>query len=245
MPSSGRTIVEIGPGLGDLTRELVASRNVVAFEVDDDLCHVLKKTFSAELSTDRLELQCGDVLEHWKKGTLIEQPYDLIANLPYYVATNIILRALEDTNCCTIYVMVQKEVARKFAAQSGQREFSALSVLAQTTGRVEMPLEIPPEAFNPPPKVISSMLKIEKTESLDDKSFQAFLKHAFSQPRKKLIKNLGAGYEKLLLEEAFSSLDLNRAIRPHELETRSYHQLYQSIYKGGSNGKPKRESGNQ
>jgi 16S rRNA (adenine1518-N6/adenine1519-N6)-dimethyltransferase len=95
-PPPGRTsqnlVVEIGPGLGDLTEKLLEKRRVTAIEIDKDLCEVLKQKFP------NLNLLCGDVLEFWKKGSLVEENYDLIANLPYYIATNIILKALKDKN---------------------------------------------------------------------------------------------------------------------------------------------------
>jgi len=190
MPEDDLPVAEIGPGLGDLTAALIRVRHVTAFEVDKRLCEHLSIQFAPELDAGRLRLDCGDALERWEQGSLLDEPYHLVANLPYYIATHLILRALHDPWCQSVLVMVQKEVAIKFAARSGDRDFSALSVLAANAGVAQVRFEVPPEAFVPPPKVTSAMLSIEKERSLEDARFEQFLKIAFAQPRKKLSKNL-------------------------------------------------------
>ena len=226
MPNDDLKVAEIGPGLGDLTKELVKARNVTAFEVDKRLCEHLSKEFETATHDGRFELRCGDVLERWESGKLLDEPYHLVANLPYYIATNIILKALKDEHCRSVLVMVQKEVADKFAAKPKEKAFSALSVLASSVGKAKVCFEVEPEAFVPPPKVTSAVLLIEKNKSSDDKEFEAFLKVAFSQPRKKLSKNLQSAFSKTLVAEAFTNLNLDSNLRPHEVETSIYHHLY-------------------
>jgi 16S rRNA (adenine1518-N6/adenine1519-N6)-dimethyltransferase len=226
MPEDELRVAEIGPGLGDLTKELVKARNVTAFEVDKRLCEHLSNAFEAATHDGHFELRCGDVLERWESGKLLDEPYHLVANLPYYIATNIILKALKDKHCRSILVMVQKEVADKFAAKPKEKAFSALSVLASSVGEAKVCFEVEPEAFVPPPKVTSAVLLIEKDKSRDDKGFEAFLKIAFSQPRKKLSKNLQSAFSKTLVAEAFTELNLDSNLRPHEVETSMYHHLY-------------------
>ncbi len=235
MPESDRVIAEIGPGLGDLTVRLLTGRRVVAFEVDDDLCGALQKKFRAEIASGSFALHCGDVLKSWERENLLEYEYDLIANLPYYIATNIILRALQDASCKSILVMVQKEVAEKFSAVAHEREFCALSVLAQTCGTTRLLFDIEPTSFYPPPKVVSSILEIRKEHSLQDESFMEFLRHAFSQPRKKLLSNLSTISPKESLENIFSELRVDQNARPHQVGTQSYHLLYKKL-KGGNDG---------
>jgi 16S rRNA (adenine1518-N6/adenine1519-N6)-dimethyltransferase len=229
MPNDNLHVAEIGPGLGDLTKELVKVRNVTAFEVDKRLCEHLKSEFETPLHDGRFELQCGDVLEHWESGNLLDEPYHLVANLPYYIATNIILKAFKDEHCQSILVMVQKEVAVKFSAKVRQKEFSALSVLAASVGKATLCFEVEPEAFVPPPNVTSAVLLIEKTQSRDDEKFEAFLKIAFQQPRKKLSKNLLATFSKDIVNELFSKLELDSNLRPHEAETSLYHHIYNEL----------------
>ena len=153
MPDTPHRIAEIGPGLGDLTKYLVDVKSVTAFEVDTDLCKHLKHQFADAINTNTLELRCGDVLEHWK-SELLDEPYDLVANLPYYIATNIILKALADPACRNLLVMIQREVAEKFSASPGERAFGALSVITQSVGEAEIVIHVPPTAFEPAPKSI-------------------------------------------------------------------------------------------
>jgi len=229
MPNDNLKVVEIGPGLGDLTTELVKARNVTAFEVDKRLCEHLNNTFKVSIRQGDFELRCGDVLERWESGSLLDEPYHLVANLPYYIATNIILKAFKDEQCQSILVMVQKEVAVKFAAEAGEKAFSALSVLASTVGEATLCFEVEREAFIPPPNVTSAVLLIEKKESFNNEKFEMFLKIAFAQPRKKLSKNLMAVFSRELVDETFIKLELRSTIRPHEAGTSIYHHLYNEL----------------
>jgi 16S rRNA (adenine1518-N6/adenine1519-N6)-dimethyltransferase len=169
------------------------------------------------------------VLERWESGSLLDEPYHLVANLPYYIATNIILKAFKDELCQSILVMVQKEVAVKFAAIAKQKEFSALSVLASSVGKATLCFEVEPEAFVPPPNVTSAVLLIEKKQSRDDEKFETFLKIAFQQPRKKLSKNLMAAFSKDIVNQIFAKLELDPNLRPHEAETSIYHHIYNEL----------------
>jgi 16S rRNA (adenine1518-N6/adenine1519-N6)-dimethyltransferase len=225
MPKSDSIIAEIGPGLGDLTKFLVDVKSVVAFEVDTDLCKYLNREFKKEITTGRLTLKCGDVLEAWQ-SELLDEPYALVANLPYYIATNIILKALADRHCGYLLVMIQREVAEKFSAAPGEKNFGALSVIAQSVGEAEIVAHVPPEAFDPAPKVDSAVLLIKKTASRNDEVFELMLKAAFTQPRKTLQKNLSARYDKERVRAALEQLELSASIRPHQVATTDYHQLY-------------------
>lgn len=230
MPKDKLKIVEIGPGLGDLTKELLISSNyVIAFEVDKRLCEHLNSTLESFKNNGCFELRCGDVLDNWENESLIDEPYHLVANLPYYIATHIILKALRDKMCQSILVMVQKEVADKFSAKPKQKEFSALGVLASVVGEATNCFNVPPTAFVPPPKITSAVLKIIKNSSLNDNNFEEFLKIAFSQPRKKLIKNLSLLEDIKTLENKFEKFGLNLNARPHEVETKQYIQLYETL----------------
>ena len=240
MPNDDLKVAEIGPGLGDLTKELVKVRNVTAFEVDKRLCEHLTTEFEEPIKNGVFELRCGDVLERWESGSLLDEPYHLVANLPYYIATNIILKAFKDEHCQSILVMVQKEVAVKFAASVKQKEFSALSVLAASVGKATLCFEVEPEAFVPPPNVTSAVLLIEKNQSQDDEKFEAFLKIAFAQPRKKLSKNLMTVFSKDIVNTIFAKLELDSNLRPHEAGTSIYHHIYNEL-KDNLDGKQRSE----
>lgn len=229
MPDTPHRIAEIGPGLGDLTKYLVDVKSVTAFEVDTDLCKHLEHHFADAIATNALTLRCGDVLEHWK-SELLDEPYDLVANLPYYIATNIILKALADPACRNLLVMIQREVAEKFSAAPGERAFGALSVITQSVGEARIVLHVPPTAFEPAPKVDSAVLLIQKTANRNDAEFEEMLRIAFAQPRKTLYKNLSARYDGQTLAKAYETLELERSIRPHQLGTSDYHRLYTLLH---------------
>ncbi len=225
MPHNDHKIAEIGPGLGDLTNYLVDVKSVEAFEVDTDLCKQLKTRFKDAIITRQFTLHCGDVLEAWQ-STLLDEPYDLVANLPYYIATNIILKALADPQCKNMLVMVQLEVAKKFAAEAGEKQFGALGVITQSVADSRIVVKVPPHAFEPPPKVDSAVLLIRKTADRHDEMFEQFLKTAFTQPRKTLHKNLSATYAKESVHAAIEQLELAPSVRPHQVTTKDYHHLY-------------------
>ena len=235
MPHNSNHIVEIGPGLGDLTNKLVKYKDTTAYEVDTDLISNLKSTFATQIEQGRFKLIHTDVLSAWDKNqTLHDGKYDLIANLPYYIATNIILRALEDDNCENIMVMVQKEVAVKFTAKVNEKEYSSLGIITEMLSLNRgINFDVPPESFDPAPKVMSSIFSIRKdmTKSID-KGFKDFLKAGFIQPRKKLSKNLSSVCEKNTLTDIFKQLNINENARPHEVSASLYSQLYTKVKNG-------------
>jgi 16S rRNA (adenine1518-N6/adenine1519-N6)-dimethyltransferase len=236
IPEDDHSIVEIGSGLGDLTSELIRVRHVTAFEVDKRLCEHLHKRFASEIESGDFVLVCGDALEHWERIGLMSRPYHLVANLPYYIATHFVLKALRDPWCRSLRVMVQKEVALKFAAQPGERSFSALSVLAQSAGSARVCFEVPPEAFTPAPKVTSALLSIQKERTLHEGGFDRFLKTAFGQPRKKLAKNLERSFSKEEIRSALLIAGVDLSIRPHQAATSTYHHLYSLLTKDVNDG---------
>lgn len=235
MPNNKSHLVEIGPGLGDLTKNLVKYKEMTAYEVDTDLISILESKFAIEIEENRLKLIHTDVLEAWEaQETLHNGKYDLIANLPYYIATNIILRAFEDDNCENIIVMIQKEVALKFSAKPKDKEFSSLGVITDLVSiESRILFDVPPESFDPQPKVMSSILYIRKDMNKSiDKNFNKFLKACFVQPRKKLSKNLSSIINKDLVSKYYEELDLNDNIRPHEVSSSLYSQLYTKVKDG-------------
>jgi 16S rRNA (adenine1518-N6/adenine1519-N6)-dimethyltransferase len=237
MPNNNNHIVEIGPGLGDLTEQLVKYKEVRAYEVDRDLYAILCDKFHDECETKRLEIVLNDVLECWENESLFGVRYDLIANLPYYIATNIILKALDDENCEHIIVMVQKEVAQKFSAKVGEKEYSSLAIICECLSHEsKIIVEVPPESFEPAPKVDSAVIYIRKDMNATvDNGFKSFLKTAFLQPRKKLSKNLSSRYPKDLIASTFEDLDVKETARPHEISANLYNLIYKRIITNGRN----------
>ncbi|PUE65819.1 16S rRNA (adenine(1518)-N(6)/adenine(1519)-N(6))-dimethyltransferase RsmA [Arcobacter caeni] len=235
MPNNNNYMVEIGPGLGDLTKNLVKYKDMTAYEVDTDLISVLKSKFAIQIEEGKLKLIHTDVLVAWdKQKTLHDGKYDLIANLPYYIATNIILRAFEDKNCEHIIVMVQKEVAEKFTAKVNDKDYSSLGIITELISvDSKILFDVPPESFDPPPKIISSILYIKKDmDKYLDKDFNKFLKACFVQPRKKLSKNLTSVLSKDTIFEIYKELNINDNVRPHEVSSSLYSQMHTRVKDG-------------
>ena len=235
MPNNNNYMVEIGPGLGDLTKNLVKYKDMTAYEVDTDLISILKSKFAIQIEEGKLKLIHTDVLVAWdKQKTLYDGKYDLIANLPYYIATNIILRAFEDKNCEHIIVMVQKEVAEKFTAKVNDKDYSSLGIITELISvDSKILFDVPPESFDPPPKIISSILYIKKDmDKYLDKDFNKFLKACFVQPRKKLSKNLTSVLSKDAIFEIYKELNINDNVRPHEVSSSLYSQMHTRVKDG-------------
>jgi 16S rRNA (adenine1518-N6/adenine1519-N6)-dimethyltransferase len=235
MPNNNNYVVEIGPGLGDLTKNLVKYKDMTAYEVDTDLIGILESKFAIEIKEGRLKLIHTDVLEAWdKQKTLHDGKYDLIANLPYYIATNIILRAFEDKTCEHIIVMVQKEVAEKFTAKVNDKEFSSLGIITDLMSiESRILFDVPPESFDPAPKVMSSILYIKKDmNKYLDKDFNKFLKACFVQPRKKLSKNLTSIIDKDSISKIYKELNIDDNVRPHEVSSSLYSQMHTRVKDG-------------
>lgn len=250
IPNDTSNIVEIGPGLGDLTLRLLKISKVKSYEIDRDLEKILTAKFADELENGRFELVFGDALEIWQNDGLSEKKYFLAANLPYYVATNLILRAIDDDNCLGFVVMVQKEVALKFCATSKNSEFGAISVLANLFGKCEFLFEVPPLAFEPPPKVTSAVMRLVKNEFLSEHKkfanldeyaeFKGFLRICFSAPRKTLFKNLSSKFDKNLLNEIFANLQISQTIRSHELDFALFLKIFKNLKVENERRKQKR-----
>lgn len=242
MPHNNRKLIEIGPGLGDLTQALLRVKPVTAYEVDEDLCVYLRNKYATKIAEGQLTLVKTDVLKQFEKGSLCEEPYDLVANLPYYIATTIILEALEDQNCKSMIVMVQKEVAEKFAALPKTKEFTSLAILAQSVGTATILFDVSPESFEPQPKVVSSILKIDKqTEFVDGKfsgifenneqlqKFKKYLRCSFQSPRKTWLRNISSEFDKSCVLHVMHEQNLPETIRPHEIGVLSHHLLFKTL----------------
>lgn len=242
MPRNERKLVEIGPGLGDLTQELLKVKALVAYEVDEDLCVYLRKKYSTKIDEGEFTLVQTDVLKQFEKGSLCEEPYDLVANLPYYIATTIILEALEDPNCKSMTVMIQKEVAEKFAALPKTKEFTSLAILAQSIGTATILFDVSPESFEPQPKVVSSILKIDKQKEFVEgkfsgifesneqlQKFKKYLRCSFQSPRKTWLKNISSEFDKSYVENVMYDQSLPITIRPHEISVLSHHLLFKTL----------------
>lgn len=230
IPKETKKIVEIGVGLGDLTQRLLKFAKVKAYEIDTELIPFLTKKFQKQLKDENLELLCEDASEAFMPS-LDTQKYFLVANLPYYIASKLILQALQDVNCEGLLVMVQKELALKFCAKSGESDFSALSVLSAMISQREVLFEVSPQSFTPMPKVVSAVMLLRKTcqysEICDIEAFKVFLKDCFKAPRKQLVSNLK--HIKAQLLQSLKKQGLKANARAHELSVKSFLEIYENV----------------
>lgn len=186
-PEATDTVVEVGPGLGVLTRELAARvARVVAVEIDRELAALLKTELAA---FPNVEIINADVLELQPSEYLNRVPYKVVANLPYYITSPTLRHFLEaDHKPTVMVVMVQKEVGQRIVAKPG--DMSILSVSVQFYGEARLVGLVPASAFYPQPKVDSAIVKIEvcpkPTVEVDQEKFFRVVHAGFAQPRKQL-----------------------------------------------------------
>lgn len=230
IPKDTKNIVEIGPGLGDLTQELLKISKVKAYEIDNDLIPVLENKFQEFIKCGKFRLIHQDASKAFE-NSLDEDKYFLVANLPYYIASNIILNSLKDDNCSGLIVMVQKEIALKFCAKVKNSDFCAISILSALICDRKILFEVEPKCFNPPPKVMSAVMILNKKFKYQDfcdiNLFQIFLRDCFKAPRKKLISNINI--EKDKIKNIFDKLNLKEDIRPHEICVDSYLAIFNNL----------------
>lgn len=186
------TVLEIGPGLGTLTSELLRrANNVVAVEFDEELAAKLPGQFPGK----NLEVVQSDILSF--DLTQLPAGYKVVANVPYYITSKIVQLLMTADNKPSIAVLlVQKEVAERLAAKPG--DMSILAISAQSFADVELGIEVPAKYFTPPPKVDSAVviMRTRATPSfkgMSEKEFFKVVKAGFSAPRKKLSSSLGGG----------------------------------------------------
>ena len=189
------TVLEIGPGLGSLTRYLaVAAKEVIAVELDKNLISPLKTVLSPY---QNVQIIHGDILKLSPRDLIAENNYLVVANIPYYITSAVIRHLLESgSKPRRIVLTIQKEVAQRICARPGDMSLLALSV--HVYGAPRIAAHIPAEAFFPAPKVDSAVLVVEiypapliKEELLD--SFFKLVKAGFSQKRKTLRNSLSSG----------------------------------------------------
>ncbi len=193
-------VIEIGPGKGALTESLLERADkVVAIEVDPHLVHYLRQKFRDPIEQGRLEVIEGDVLKTDFSGAVIA------GNLPYYITSPILEKvfALGDSWTRAVFMM-QSEVADRLAAKPGTRDFGYLSVVTQVHAQPEILFAVPRDAFRPPPKVDSAVVRLERRdlpEIEDPAAFLKFTSMCFQHKRKTLRNNLAPVYDIASLEE--------------------------------------------
>lgn len=225
--SNKDTVLEVGPGLGTLTKKLCQhAKQVIAVELDDDLA----TTLPDKLKSDNLKVVKQSILDYDTSD--LPKNYKVIANIPYYLTSNLIRRMLENPNPPSIMVLlIQKEVAERIVAQPGN--MSILSVATQFFAEVELREEVPAELFTPPPKVDSQIIKIKtRTKPLFDdvnqKQFFKLVRAGFSEKRKMLRSSLSGGLQlsKTEVDAILKKADISPTARAQELTLDNWYALY-------------------
>ncbi len=235
-------VLEIGCGAGALTNALAKkAKKVVGYEIDTRLKPVLKDTLS---EYKNVEIIFQDVmkesLEEIEKK--LGENYILVANLPYYITTPIIMRFIENAkNIKSMVIMVQEEVAYRLASNENSSDYGAITVGINLRGSAEVVLKVPRDKFTPPPNVDSAVVKIviekDKFKNIDFSKVREVVRCAFSSRRKMLINNLMNSY-KIKREDAENILknaNLPLTIRGENLSATDYVNLTKVIYKKDNN----------
>lgn len=221
-------VVEIGPGLGALTQPLLRRLDkMIAIEIDRDLQSFLS---ALPVAQNKLSLIDADALtvdfSQWGEGIRV------IGNLPYNISTPLLLHLLQYAACIDdMHFMLQKEVVLRLAANPGSKAYGRLSVMIQYFCEVECLFEVPPEAFNPKPKVDSAIVRlIPHVESpypvVDVRHLEEVVAQAFGMRRKTLANNL----KPMINAEGLIALGLDPATRPEQISVMDYVRLTQTIF---------------
>ena len=219
--STGDEVLEIGPGIGTLTQGLLeAGAKVTAVEIDKKLPAVLEKTLEGY---ENFKLVQGDILKV-DIEKIMPPNFKVVANLPYYITTQILLTLLEKKLPVTkIVTMVQKEVAERMTAAPNSKIYGAMTVAVQFRADVKIAFEVPPSAFLPRPEVTSAVVVCDVRESpfkvADEEFFIKVVRAAFGQRRKTLVNSLlGAGF---LREKILAALEVANILPERRAETLS------------------------
>lgn len=235
-------VLEIGPGIGTMTQYLCeAARQVVAVEIDTNLIPILSDTLSSYsnvevLNADILKVDIQKLAGEYNDGN----PIKVVANLPYYITTPIIMGLFEShVPIDSITIMVQKEVADRMQEGPGSKEYGALSLAVQYYAKPKIVLTVPPSCFMPQPKVGSAVIRLTRHEKppvevKSEKLMFQVIRASFNQRRKTLangLNNFGAfSIGKEALQECIEALGVPGNIRGEALSLEQFARLSDLIY---------------
>jgi 16S rRNA (adenine1518-N6/adenine1519-N6)-dimethyltransferase len=234
-------IIEIGPGIGTLTQELCErAGKVIVVELDKKLIPILKETLSYYdnieiINDDILKTDIKDIINTRLKGLNVK----VVANLPYYITTPIIMKLLEDRySIDKIVVMIQKEVALRMQAEPGNKDYGALSIAVQFYSNPYIITNVPKNVFIPKPKVDSAVIALDvykepKIDVKDEKLLFQVVKAAFGKRRKTLINALSSSNINISKEQVKEILDkcnIDSQIRGEKLTIYDFARITDALY---------------
>lgn len=232
-------VIEIGPGLGFLTKELSQrAKQVLCYEVDGDMIKILTNKFSSSNVIIKYQDFLKANIDEDIKKIFSSDNVIVVANLPYYITTAILTKILNESKYIKqLTVMMQEEVAQRICGTPSTKDYNALSVLIQYYTNTTNAIKVPSSVFFPAPKVDSSVVLIKKKDTiankvLDEKYFKTFIYTIFAQRRKTLINNLKKlpkfDYEKT--SEIFNELNIDLSVRAEKLSVDEIVNLTNKFY---------------
>lgn len=234
-------VIEIGPGLGVLTNLLLQkSNNVIAVELDPRMVSILKDRFKEKddftiIHEDILKVDLAKIINERKS---LNSRVKVVANLPYYISTPIIMKLLENNEIIDeIIVMVQKEVGDRLTAKTGERLAGAITYAVSYYSNASKVIDVPKESFIPSPKVESVVIKLELKKNVQEENKEILfkiIKSAFAQRRKTLENALINGkivISKEKIQEIFDKLGIEKNVRGENLSLEQYESLCKIIVK--------------
>jgi len=233
-PKPGDTVIEIGSGRGSLS-DILAPRvgRLVLIEYDRALAARLRERYAGTPSVSVVE---ADVLEV-SLARLVDGPFKLIGNVPYYITTPILFHALQAPRAARTVLLVQREVADRIAAEPGSKTYGALSVNVQAVATAKVAFRVAPGSFNPPPKVESAVVVIEpRTDpvvtSSEEDSFRRFVQDAFSMRRKQMrrVVRAIASLDAETADESLARASIDPTARPETLSSADFARLRRELF---------------
>lgn len=233
-------VIEIGPGLGVLTNRLLQeAKYVISVELDPRMVDILQDRFSSNIDNGQLEIINDDILKVDLQRIIEEKKpsikhVKIVANLPYYISTPIIIKLLENRlSIDEIIVMVQKEVAERLIARTGSREAGTITYLVEYYAQAESVVKVPKESFIPSPKVESEVIKLKvrkqpKIAIKDEKLLFNIIQKSFMQRRKTLANALVNSHimaDKTSVEEMLNTLRLDKNVRGESLTLEQFGEI--------------------
>lgn len=242
-------VLEIGPGIGTMTQALAErAGRVIAVEIDRNLIPILSETLSGfsnvmVIQADILKVDIKKLAQEQNGG----RPFKVVANLPYYITTPIIMGLFEGgVPVDSITVMVQKEVAVRMMEKPGSKEYGALSLAVQYYAKPEIVANVPPNCFMPRPKVGSAVIRLTRYKTppvavLDEKLMFALIHASFHQRRKTLVNGLShsleVSYTKEQIQAALEAQNLSPSVRGEMLSLQQFAELSNNLVKMMKHGK--------
>ena len=237
-------VIEIGPGLGNLTEYLLEkAAYVILVEIDNNMINILNDRFKNNnnyilLNNDILKVNVDEIIENIEnKLNRKFEKIKVVANLPYYITTPIIFKLLQNENRINeITVMVQKEVAERIVAKNKTKDYGILTLMVNYLGTSDIKLIVPNNSFIPAPNVTSAVIKITKNKRFTVKDEELLFKlihSSFAQRRKKIINSLEStkflNMSKPELEKLFNECNISLNARAEELELQDYIKIVDII----------------